>query len=95
MLKLSNVAQIQIGLENADFYLTRRGSIESVGAPSLSFNKESIGIKITSEGFDPKFMFYWFEMVHRSGAFKQIATGSLSLVNIRIEDIKNIPLAQK
>ena len=44
--KLSQLAKVGINMEDADFWLVRRGSIGDVGQPSRDWNPEDIGIKI-------------------------------------------------
>ena len=44
--KISDVADIKISFAEADFWITRKGSIKEVGRPTKDFNKEKIGIKV-------------------------------------------------
>ena len=41
----TDVADIKISFAEADFWITRKGSIKEVGRPTKDFNKEKIGIK--------------------------------------------------
>jgi hypothetical protein len=54
-LKLSDVADVKINFLEADFWITRKGSIKEVGRPTKNFNKEKIGIKVTSDKIDPNY----------------------------------------
>lgn len=92
-MNLSDVATIKTNFPDADFWIVRRGSLNSVGEPSYSFNKESIGVKVTrSDLVLSKYLYYCFLNLHISGVWKPLATGTLSLVNITTHDVKNIVL---
>ena len=90
--KLSDVADIKINFPEANFWLIRKGSIEEVGRPTKNFNKEKIGIKVTSNKIDPNYLFYMFQYLHTKGFFEKEAVGMLNLKNIRISTIKDIQL---
>ena len=95
-MKLSDVAIIKTHFEHADFWLIRRGSIKNVGKPVREYNPEHIGIKI--ERIDillPDYLYYCFMHLHNTKAWQQIANGTLSLVNIRISDVRNIRMSPK
>ncbi|QQX80810.1 hypothetical protein JK628_02760 [Shewanella sp. KX20019] len=92
-MKLSDVCKICTNLEDADFWICRRGSLGKVGFPTQEFNAESIGVKVlNTDLLNPRFLFYWFEGIHAEGVFKALATGTTNLVNIKVSDIKNIQL---
>lgn len=90
-MKLSELASVHIGMEDADFWLTRRSDDTNVGKPVRTFNKENIGIKIKEKGIlNPDYLYYLFIHLHNVGYFKKISNGTLSLVNIKVSDIQNI-----
>jgi hypothetical protein len=91
-LKLSDVADIKINFPEANFWLTRKGSIKEVGRPTKDFNKEKIGIKVTSDKIDPNYLFYMFQYLHTKSFFEKEAVGMLNLKNIRVSTIKDIQL---
>lgn len=92
-MKIKDIATVSVGLKDADFYLTRRGDVGSVGKPSKEYSSEAIGIKVTQTDLVvPYYLYYWFEYIYNSGYWKPLAKGTLSLVNIRTEDVKNIPV---
>ena len=91
-LKLLDVADIKINFPEADFWLIRKGSIKEVGRPNKYFNKENIGIKVTSDKIDPNYLFYMFQYLHNKGFFEKEAVGMLNLKNIKISTIKDIQL---
>lgn len=43
----------------------------------------------------PGYLFYALMHVHHSGHWKQIATRTLSLVNIRVSDVRSIELSPR
>lgn len=92
-MKLSDVATIKTNYPDADFWLVRRGSLKTVGLPSYEFNPESIGIKITRTDLVlSRYLYYCLLHLHSSGRWEPLATGSLSLVNIKVSDVRNIAL---
>lgn len=93
-MKLSDFATIRTNFPEAHFWIVRRGSIERVGEPVRLFNPEHIGIRIEkTELLLPDYLFWVLTAVHNAGNWKRIATGSLSLVNIRVSDVQNIELS--
>lgn len=91
--KLGNLITVKLNDEAADFWITRRGSIETVGSPSKEFNPESFGITVVrTDMLLPQYLFYAIQHLHGRGYFKPLAKGSLKLVGIRADDIKNIQL---
>lgn len=75
---------------NADFWITRRGSMETVGRPHKEFAPESIGITVNKEHLDPTYAYYMMQHLHGQGHWKQHATGTTNLVNIRTKHLKQL-----
>ena len=95
-MRLSDVAIIKTHFEDADFWLVRRGSLNTVGQPVREYNPEHIGVKVTAtELLLPSFLYYWFMHLHNSEAWQPLANGTLNLVNIRISDVRAIRLSPK
>jgi hypothetical protein len=95
-MKLAAVATIQTNFPEAHFWIVRRGSAERCGEPVRVFNTEHIGIRI--ERLDlliPDYLFYALKHVSQSGHWAQVATGTLSLVNIRVSDVRSIELSPR
>lgn len=88
--KLGDYIKVSVNDPNADFWVTRRGSKETVGKPSREFNPENYGITVTSKDLLPDYLFYAFMNLHNQGYFIPLAKGTLRLVNIRADDIRNI-----
>jgi hypothetical protein len=95
-MKLSDVATIKTNYPEADFWIIRRGSLNTVGKPSYDFYSESIGIKVLRTDIVlPRFLYYCFLNIHNQGRWKDLAKGSLSLVNIRVSDVSSIKLTPR
>ena len=95
-MKLSDVATIRTNFPEAHFWLVRRGSAERCGEPVREFNPEHIGIKVDRlDLLLPDYLFYALMNVHRGGYWKMLATGTLSLVNIRVSDVRHIELSPR
>ena len=45
-MKLKSLCSLKTGYVTADFWVVRRGSIESLGKPTRNFNPEHIGVKV-------------------------------------------------
>ncbi|WP_374940348.1 hypothetical protein [Pseudomonas sp. MAG002Y] len=90
---ISDIATIKTNFPDADFWLVRRGSIEQCGKPVRAFNPEHIGIKVErTELVLPDYLYYVFLHLNQIGSWRELATGTLSLVNIRVSDVKRIRL---
>ena len=77
----------------ADFWLIRRGGLESVGKPSREYSPYHIGVQVEETGLIlPDYLYYVFVHWHQVGQWKPLAVGSLKLVHIRTEDVRNIAL---
>lgn len=95
-MRLSDVATIRTNLPEANFWLVRRGSAERCGEPGREFNPEHIGILVhRTDILLPDYLFYALMHIHQSGHWKKIATGTLSLVNIRVSDVQRIELSPR
>ena len=94
-MKLGDLITLNTKDEEAEFWITRRGSKKSVGKPSKEYNPESYGVHIKPEAKEiilPSYLFYVMQYLHGTGIFERMATGSTNLVNIRKRDILSIPV---
>jgi hypothetical protein len=90
---LGDFATIKIGLEDADFWIIRRGSESKVGKPVNEFSKESIGVKVKdTDRINPKYLKYMIEYLWSQGYFKNLSHGTTELVNIKTKDVADIRL---
>ncbi|PCM96085.1 hypothetical protein CP916_22260 [Pseudomonas aeruginosa] len=95
-MRLSDVATIRTNYPEAHFWLVRRGSAERCGEPVREFNPEHIGIRVNRiDILLPDYLFYVLVHIHLVGYWKTIATGTLSLVNIRVSDVRQIELSPR
>ena len=95
-MKLYDVATVKTNFPEADFWIVRRGSLKSVGKPTREFYAEHIGIKvIKTDILIPDYLMICMEYLHKRGVWEPRATGSLSLVNIRVSDVKSIELVPR
>lgn len=93
---LQDIAEIRTDFIQADFWLQRKGSEKTIGKPKKAYYAEDIGIKIRPEYRDhisPEYIYYSLEYLHRKGVFENMAVGSLALKNLRISDVKALPIA--
>ena len=93
-MKLKHVATVKTNLEDADFWLVRRGSAKTVGKPVREFSEYHIGIKVHRiDILLPDYLYYVFMHIHNTGHWEVIAKGTLSLVHITVSDVANIELS--
>ena len=90
---ISDFCKIGTNMEDADFWLVRRGSIDAVGKPTKEYSPENIGIKIVrTDVVLPQYLYYMLLHLFRNGYWKTKAQGALRLVNIRTDDVKRISI---
>lgn len=93
---LGELATIRTNFSDADFWVIRKGSENTVGKPTLEFSPEHIGVKVTStDVLDSSYLRYVFEYLVQRGYFRDVAHGTLRLKNIKVSDVKRIPLRVK
>ena len=93
MMILSDLCDVKTNFPDADFWLIRKGTKEKVGIPTKEYSPEYIGIKVTdTERILPQYLFYWFQYIHTKKFFEQHSLGTLKLVHIRTEFVKNLPV---
>ncbi len=91
---LGDIARVTVG-RDADFWLVRRGSEETVGTPTNEFNPQHIAIKVTRRDIIlPDYLFYVLQYLHSQGYWKTRCSGSTRLVGIRTQDVKDLHLAR-
>lgn len=92
-MTLGDLVDFKTNFEDADFWLIRKGSDNTVGKPVKKYSPEHIGVKVI-EGAPvlPDYLFYVFVMLQNRGIFTQIAKGTTRLKNIRVSDIKKLPI---
>jgi len=94
--RLKDIAKIATNMQDADFWLIRKGSDKTVGKPVKEFDPSRIGVKVVrTDVLDPKYLYYVMMNLHNQGHFARLANGTTNLVNITVNDIANIPLGQQ
>lgn len=97
-IKLSDLATISEKIDDADFYVRRKGSELTLGDVSLERPEGShasswFGIKLNSLGLkylEPKYLYYLMMNLKFRGFYLPLARGTTGLVNFRKEDIGSI-----
>lgn len=92
-MRLKDVALVRPDLVDADFWLIRRGSLDTIGQPIKTFSPYHIGIRVEQTGLIlPDYLYYVLIHLHQSGLWRPLAHGTLELVHIRTNDVRNIAL---
>lgn len=93
-MKLCDVCTIKTNFPDAHFWLIRRGSAENVGQPTRQYHAERIGIKVEQTNILlPDYLYYAMVHIHNQGNWQRLATGTLSLVHIKVSDVRSIELS--
>ncbi len=91
--QLGDIVDMRLGMQDADFWIEYRGSADALGRPGNEYGPKKLGIKVVrTDIVDPKYLYYVFMNLHQSGMFKSMGAGATGLVNLRVDDIKRIPL---
>lgn len=95
-MRLGDLATIKTNFQEADFWLIRRGAASQCGKPVKVFNPEHIGIKVDrTDILLPDYLYYVFMHIHNTKYWEPLANGTLTLVNIRVRDVRNIELSPR
>ncbi len=93
-MRLCDICTIQTNFPGAHFWLVRRGSAENVGRPTRDFYQEHIGIRVNrTDILLPDYLYYAMVNIHTQGNWQRLATGTLSLVHIKVSDVRAIELS--
>lgn len=93
MKKLKDFCEIKTNMQDADFWLVRKGTNDKVGMPTRVFNKEHIGVKVNDpDKIDKNYLFYVMMFFYSVGTFKKWAKGTLNLKHIELNDVKQISI---
>jgi len=91
--ELFKYALVKTKLEDADFWIQKRGN--AVGLPVMEYSEHNIGIKLNALGrsvIDPRFLWYQFEFLHARGEWTKEIRGSV-IPFISVSSVKNILVA--
>lgn len=83
-------------MEDADFWIVRRGSESAVGEPVREFSKEHIGVKVLRTNLLlPEYARWLVHYGWMRGWFRSRAVGTTRLVNIKVRDVEEMPLPKR
>jgi len=89
--RLKDLCQVATEFPEANFWITRRGSEQSVGSVSKEYNPESFGIGINRPDIIVgDYLYYALMNLHAQGYWRGKAKGVLKLVHIKKSDIEDI-----
>lgn len=89
--RLKDVAEVKTNFPDADYWITRKGSENSVGSVTREYSPEHIGIKIKrTDLLLPQYHYYMMQHLHNKGHWRHNSTGALNLKNIKTEDVRNL-----
>jgi hypothetical protein len=92
-MRLKDVAKISTNMKDADFWIQRKGTPDTIGSVSKEYNKDSFGVKVErTDIINPDYLFYAMMNIHLQGLYKNIGTGTTRLVSIKKNNIENIRL---
>ncbi len=95
-MRLKDLCDVKTDFPDADFWITRKGDIDSVGKPTKEFDPEKIGVKVVrTDLLLPDYLYYVFEFLVMNGSFATMASGTTKLKNITVDDVKNLPVGQQ
>ncbi len=93
-MRLNDLATIKTNFKDADFWLIRKGSIKTVGSVTRTYEPQHIGVKVVrTDILLPDYLYYCMMHIQSSGQWGRTAYGTLSLVHIRVADVKHITLS--
>lgn len=92
-MRLGDICEFKSNCQDCDFWIVRKGTEKAVGKPTRTFSPEYIGVKVTKKELVlPDFLYYYIEYLNSIGIFAQLSTGTTNLKNIKISEVKDIPI---
>lgn len=93
---LGMLVRAKTNMEDADFWIVRKGSESAVGEPVREFSKEHIGVKVVrTDLLLPDYARWLVYYGWMRGWFRSRAVGSLRLKNIKVKDVEEMPLPKR
>lgn len=89
---LGHIANIDLNMPNADFYVVRKGNQFQLGGVTSNFDPAHFGVKITDPRIDPKNVRSALEDIHASGAWQMPGTSPTSVKILKHDHLRNIPI---
>jgi hypothetical protein len=91
--KLGDFVEVATNMDDADFWLQRRGSEQNVGRPHREFSEYDIGLYVhRGDIIEPTWLYYMMQHLWNEGYWRQRAYGTLRLKHILVADVKKIPI---
>jgi hypothetical protein len=95
-MRLKDLCDVKTDFPDADFWITRKGDMNSVGKPTKEFDPAKIGIKVVrTDLLLPDYLYYVFEFLVMNGSFASMVRGTTNLKNITVDDVKNLAIGQQ
>lgn len=89
---LGSHADVGTNMEDADFWIVRKGTPKKVGSVTNEYSPEHVGVKIRNHTIDPPYMNYALQHLHQKGYYSGLHKGTTNLRNINVSHVKNIPV---
>ncbi|MDB9315624.1 hypothetical protein PN462_21100 [Spirulina sp. CS-785/01] len=81
--------QAKTNFPTADFWLTNKGSLDTLGTPLKTFEPYYIGI-LCPQFIVPDYGFYLFVYLRSQGIWKQLAVGTTAYKSLRIREVRRV-----
>ena len=90
-MQLAELADVQVGLTPADFWLPRTGA--NVGRPTRTYSRTAIGVKIRrTDILLPDYAYYLFEYLWMNGLWRCAMQGT-GMTTLPIEAVRQLQFA--
>jgi hypothetical protein len=91
-MKMSDVCKVGTGMADADFWIKRIGSSDTVGKPHKNLDMDDIGIKvIRTDILFPDYLYYVMMMFQMQGVFDSLAVGKITKI-LTIKSVSDIKI---
>lgn len=87
MERLALQWQARLNFPEADFWLTNKGTMETLGTPTKIFQSYYIGI-FCPQIVLPEYGFYLFVYLQQHGVWKEFAIGTINWKYLRVRDVR-------
>ena len=92
-LALKQIADVKTNMEDADFWIQRKGSKLTCGSVRNFFTPDNIGIKVKyTDLIDRKYLKFMLEYLHKQYQYTRETRGTLTLQHIAVDTVKNIQI---
>ena len=81
---------VSVNLADADFYIQRNGTPETVGKPTLTPSPDHFGVLVDRSRLLPDFFYLFAAHCHQAGLYKPYAHGALALQHLRVDQVRQV-----